>query len=114
MQSLAKKKRRPPRPVAPAESRAVETATVAWMLSVTTTLVCGSSAAIAWALARGQQGADRLLLLARYLHFSSVVTAAVSLVLLAVVLKYRQQAPPPSIVAVAAIVAVLPILAAFL
>ncbi|MBI3836353.1 MAG: hypothetical protein HY288_00285 [Planctomycetia bacterium] len=97
----------------PRETRAAEATTIAWMLMVTTTLLCASGAAVVWLFARGHADAKQAMVLVRLLHFSSIITAAMSLVLLPIVLKIRQEAPPPSITAFAVIVAVLPILAAF-
>ena len=70
-----------------AESRAVESATVAWMLAVVTTLVCATVASIAWLVVGRREDSNQMLLLVHYLHFSSIVTGIVSLVLLGVVLK---------------------------
>ncbi len=111
--ALARKKRRQPREDRPAESRAVEAATVAWMLSAITTLLCESMAGLAWILWRANPGAENILLFARYLHFCSLVTAAVTLVLTAVVLKSRREPPPRAIVVFAVILAALPVLAIF-
>jgi hypothetical protein len=110
--SVAKKNRRPrPAQDSPLGSP-VDVVTVGWMLSVTTTLVCAGIAAIVWLFVHGRPNNEFAMLLVRYLHFSAVVTAVVSLALLAAVLKMRREAPPSIIVAVAVIVASLPILAA--
>lgn len=85
---------------------------VGWMLSVTTTLVCASMAVVIWLVVHGQAGNDLAMLLVRYLHFSSIVTALISLGLLVAVLKLRREPPPQSIVAAAVIIAALPIAAA--
>ena len=74
---------------------------VGWMLSVTTTLVCASMAVVIWLVVHGQAGNDLAMLLVRYLHFSSIVTALISLGLLVAVLKLRREPPPQSIVAAA-------------
>jgi hypothetical protein len=110
---LARKKLRQPREDRPVESRAIETATVAWMLSAITTLLCESIAGLAWILSQANPVAENILLLARYLHFCSLVTAVVTLALTAVVLKGRREPPPRAIVIFAVFVAALPILAIF-
>ncbi len=87
---------------------------MAWMFSAMTTLLCAGVAAIVWLFA-GQGGAgDQAMLLARLLHFGSLVAGVVCLVLTVVVLRIRRAPPPRSITILAVIVAVLPILAAFL
>ncbi len=83
-----------------------------WMLSVTTTLVCASMAFVIWLVVRGHAGNDLAMLLVRYLHFSSIVTALISLGLLVAVLTLRREPPPRSIVVAAVMIAVLPIAAA--
>ncbi len=111
---MAKRKPRQPGPSDTTERRTADAATVAWMFSAMTTLLCAGVAAIVWLFA-GQGGAgDPVMLLARLLHFGSLVTAVVSLALTVVVLRIRRAPPPRSITILAVIVAVLPILAAFL
>ncbi len=83
-----------------------------WMLSVTTTLVCAAMAVVIWLVVRGHEGNDLAMLLVRYLHFSSIVTALISLGLLMAVLKLRREPPPQSIVVTAVIISILPIAAA--
>ncbi len=115
---MPKKKRRLERPnmppgSRPVESRPAEAITVAWMLSVMTTLMCAGMAGMVWLFLHDHSGNETAMLLVGYLHFSSFVTAIVSLALLGPVLKMRRAAPPLSIVALAVIAAALPILAAF-
>ncbi len=98
----------------PPESRGAEAITVIWMMSVMTTVLCGLVAAAVLLAAADQPGADRPRLFGRLLHFSAFVSATVSLVLLAVVLKFRAQPPPPAVTWFAVIVALLVIGAAFL
>jgi hypothetical protein len=107
-----KKKRKPQPPAAPDEPPAVIAATVGWMLAVLTTICCMVVAAGVWGLAR-EGAADNVLLFARFMHFSAVVTSLVSLALLAVVLKMRSEPPPRSIIAVALIAAAVPLVAIF-
>lgn len=78
------------------------------------TLACASTAAIVWLGVGDSEAHSTATLFARMLHFSSIVTAVVSLALVGVVLKIRRTSPPATITIVAVIVAVLPILAAFL
>ncbi len=91
------------------ETRGAEAVTVVWMMSVTTTLLCGLAAAVVLLAAGDQPGGDRPRLFGRLLHFSAFVSAVVSLVLLAVVLKFRQQPPPPVITWSAVAIALLAI-----
>jgi hypothetical protein len=92
---LAKKKHdRPPRRE-PTESRASEAVTVAWMMAVVTTVVCGVVALAVWAVARPEH--EQAILFSRLLHFGAFVSGVLSLVLLGVVLKVRPAAPPPAI-----------------
>jgi hypothetical protein len=83
------------------------------MVSVMTTTVCGGVAALTL-LAVGGQAADGPQLFGRLLHFSAFVSAVVSLVLLAVVLKVRSEPPPPAVLWFAVAVALATIGAAFL
>jgi hypothetical protein len=98
----------------PTESRGAEVATVAWMMSVMTTLVCGGVAAAVLLGAGNRAGTERAQLLGRLLHFGAFVTAIVSLVLLAVVLKTRKEPPPLAITWGSLAIALLTIGAAFL
>jgi hypothetical protein len=91
---LAKSHKRKSRPET-SESRVSEGLTVVWMMSVMTTLLCGLAAAIVLLAARGE--ANRVQLFGRLLHFSAFVSAILSLLLLAAVLKFREQPPPPAI-----------------
>lgn len=77
-----------------------------------TTLVCISAAGVAWLIARGREEADTVLALKSFLHFSAIVTSLVSLVLMGLVLYSRKVPPPRSIIAFAALVALVPIAAA--
>ena len=111
---MATKQRRRPPPAEPRETRAAEASTIAWMLTVMTTLLCESGAVVVWLIARGKEDAEQALVLMHFLHFSSIVTAVLSLVLLPIVLKTRHVAPPKTIAAFAVVVAALPILVALL
>ena len=105
-----KKKRKAPLAVAEPEPPAVVAATVGWMLAVMTTISCTVVALGVRGLAR-EGAAENVQLFARFMHFSAVVTSLVSLALLAVVLKIRNQPPPRSIMAVALIAAAVPLVA---
>ena len=111
---MAKKKRRRPPAAAPAESPVSMAVTVAWMLSVMTTLVLAIVAALIWLVAKDRADNQTALTFARLLHFSAIVTAFISLAMLPVVLKVRREPPPLSVAVFAVIVAALPIVAAFL
>jgi hypothetical protein len=82
------------------------------MLTVMTTLLCSGGAVAMWLFIRAYDSKQAEVLM-HLLHFSSIVTAVMSLAMLPVVLKTRQEAPPPSITVLAVVVAALPILAAF-
>lgn len=97
-----------------AESRGAEAATVVWMMSVMTTLVCGVVAAAVLLAAGERAGTETAQLFGRLLHFSAFVSAVVSLVLLGVVLKVRTDPPPPTVTWFAVVIALLAIGAAFL
>lgn len=104
------RQRRPEIDDSDADGRAVELATVAWMMAVMTTLVCGSVAGLVWLYAHDRAGADNVMLFGHVIHFGAIVTGLVSLVLMAVVLKTRRERPPTSIIVASAIIAVLPLL----
>jgi hypothetical protein len=109
------KKRRPPQHRdRPPEGRASETFTVMWMMSVVTTLVCGVVAVLVRLALEFGPGNEYALVFSRLLHFSAFVTAVVSLILLAVVLKVRSDPPPLAVTWFSIAVAVAAILAAFL
>jgi hypothetical protein len=110
---VARKKRRRP-DAAQGETQVSVAATVAWLLSVLTTLVCGSVAAAVWLAVRNRADNESALIFVGLLHFSAIVTSVTSLALLAVVLKVRREPPPPSLVIGCVIVSALPILAVFL
>jgi len=110
---LADKRRRAQPTPRHRETRAAEAATIAWMLTVMTTLLCAGGAAFMWLFAGAHDGRQAVVLM-HLLHFSSIITGVTSLVLLGVVLKTRIEAPPQSIVVFALVVAALPILAALL
>jgi hypothetical protein len=96
------------------ESRGAEVVTVVWMMSVMTTVVCGAMAALVLLVVSDRAGAEYPRLFGRLLHFSAFVSAIVSLVLLGVVLKVRDEPPPVVISWFSAIVALLVIGGAFL
>jgi hypothetical protein len=111
---VARKKRRKQPAGRPVESQASLIFTVAWTLSVMTTLIFAGLAALGWLVVRNRPDNDTMLAFVQLLHFSSLVTGFVSLLLLPVVFKVRREPPPPGFVAFAIVVAVLPILAALL
>ena len=63
---------------------------------------------------RDSENNRELMLLVQLLHFSAIVTGCLSLLILPAVLKVRREPPPASLIALAAIVAVLPIVAALI
>ncbi len=110
---MAKKTHARPTAEKPAEAPASVAVTVAWLLSNVTTLVCAGVAGLAWLAARGREGNESVLLFAQFLHFSAIVAGCLSLMLLAAVLKIREDPPPLPLVVVSVIVAALPIVALF-
>ena len=114
LMALKKKKRPLSPPQAPSEPQAAEAATVAWMLSVMTTFACSIVAGILWLLVHDQGPESSTMLFVWFLHFSSVVTALISLALAVVVLKMRRTHPPLGITIAALLIAALPLLVALL
>jgi hypothetical protein len=84
------------------------------MMSVMTTVVCGVVGGTIVLATRGNPAAEKASMFGALLHFSGFVAAAVSLVLLAAVLKFRQQAPPAAITWFAVIAAIVVIATTFL
>ena len=111
---MAKKKRRSKRATVQTERPVVDGITAAWASSVVTTLVCATVAAVIWLFIRSPVGHERAWLLVRYLHFRALVGAVISLILLAIIFRARRQKPPLAITLFGLIVALLPILTAFL
>lgn len=86
--------------------------TVVWMMSVVTTVLCGGVAAVVLLIVRPETDSPQLF--GRLLHFGAFVSAILSLVLLGIVLKVREEPPPPAVSWFAAIAAVVVIATAFL
>ena len=113
---MAKKKSRS-KPIPPplrTETRGADALTVAWMMSVITTVLCGAVSGLILLALSGRAGAEAPRMFARLLHFSAFVAAVLSLVLLACVLRFRQHSPPASITWFAVIAAFVVIAATFL
>ncbi len=96
------------------ETRGADALTVAWMMSVITTVLCGLVGGVILVALSGRVGAETPRLFGRLLHFSAFIAAVISLVLLAVVLKVRRHPPPASITWFAVIAAMVVIGTAFL
>lgn len=96
------------------ETRGADGLTVAWMMSVMTTVLCGVVGGTVVLATRGRAGAEGARTFGALLHFGAFVAAVVSLILLACVLKYRRQAPPQSIIWFAVIAAFVAIATTFL
>jgi hypothetical protein len=108
-------KRNQPTPKPPVQrdpNPSVEFVTVAWMLSVMTTLVCelGFVAARAFLLLVNSE-ADPIRALAAMLFFAALVVGLISLGLMVIVMRMRRDPPPRGIVAFAAVVGTLPLVA---
>lgn len=91
------KPRLPLRADGPGEDRVTEFLTVAWMLSVFTTLVCELSAVAATWYLRSNPEAVSITALASTLIFAALVIGLLSLVLMAIVWKMRRVRPPSGI-----------------
>lgn len=91
------------------ETRGADGLTVAWMMSVVTTVLCGLVSGVILLALSGREGAQGPLIFGRLLHFSAFVAAVLSLVLLAIVLKVRKHPPPASITWFAVIAALVAI-----
>lgn len=96
------------------ESRPVDGLTVAWMMTVMTTVVCGVVGGSIVLATRANPAAEKARMFGALLHFSAFVAAVVSLVLLAAVLKFRKQSPPAAITWFAVIAALVVIGTTFL
>jgi hypothetical protein len=96
------------------EARGADALTVAWMMSVITTVLCGLVGGVILLALSGRAGAETPRMFGRLLHFSAFIAAVLSLVLLAVVLKVRRHPPPASITWFAVIAAMGVIGTAFL
>ena len=96
------------------EPRSVDGLTVAWMMTVMTTVVCGVVGGAIVLATRENPAAERARMFGALLHFSAFVAAVVSLVLLAAVLKFRKQPPPAAITWFAVIAAMVVIGTTFL
>lgn len=120
--ALAKKKRRNKDRASAAtethvpltDSRGADGLTVAWMMSVMTTVLCGVIGGTVVLATRGRAGAEGARMFGALLHFGAFVAAVVSLILLACVLKFRRQPPPQSVTWFAVIAALLAIGTTFL
>jgi hypothetical protein len=96
------------------ETRSADGLTVAWMMTVMTTVVCGVVGGGIVLATRGNPAAEQAGMFGALLHFSAFVAAVVSLVLLAAVLKFRQQTPPAAITWFSVIAAIVVIASTFL
>jgi hypothetical protein len=88
------------------ESRAAEAATVAWLLSALAAALCQIGGGAAWLLRGESMG---LKYLAGYLLLAAIVAGVLSLLLLAMVLRWRKVRPPPGLVWGSVIVGVAPL-----
>jgi hypothetical protein len=102
-----RRKNRRKEPAPPAENRTAEAVTVAWMLSLTATLLAELAAAAGWLLLRIMGGepddAGPIAALPELLLIIAALTGAVCVLLVPVTHKVRQQ-PPPLPISVAAVV----------
>jgi hypothetical protein len=90
------------------ETKAADALTVAWMLSVMTTLMCE----LAWAASRQwvylHPDQPQMAMFCQLLFFSALVTGGVSLLIIPFVYRLRRLLPPRGITVFAAIVGAAP------
>jgi hypothetical protein len=86
------------------ETRAADSVTIMWMLSVLTAFSCEVVAAIARLLGRWLDTVELLPVLAGFMLFGALIAATASVVLLPVVWKLRRVPPPIGVLAFAALV----------
>ncbi|HUY35531.1 MAG TPA: hypothetical protein VMV69_22500 [Pirellulales bacterium] len=106
MSKRTKKRSRRP---AIGESRAVDAATIGWMLMVMTALVCELGFAVAHYFAMSE-GSGWLDVLSRILLFAAAVIGFISLLAAPVVIKNRREPPPLGITLFALLVGAAPLL----
>lgn len=93
---------------APEESRHAEVTTIAWMLSVVTTLFCELGSLVAWVFLRFQPESAWVGLLSRYLLAAAAIIGVISLLLAVGVFKLRRVPPPPGIMGFALAIGLAP------
>ncbi len=113
-EGVADKRNRRRRAAIPEESRVSLVVTVAWTVSVMTTLLCGSVAVLTWMAVRNRPDGETGLAFVQLLHFCAIVTSGLSLLLLPVMLRVRPHPPPPGFLVFAIVVSALPLVAALL
>ena len=111
MTKRRKKKRQKKHPQRPTETKASETVTIAWTLTVMTSLLCDLGTAAARFYVWAQPDAVRIGMLSGVLFLAAVVVGIFSLMLLPVVLKVRREPPPRAFIVLAVIVAIAPLVA---
>ena len=104
-----RKNKRPP--LDPGETRGAVAVTVAWVMSVTTVLMCEAAAVAAHLAARFNPPAPRIQLFSTWMLLTSAAVGAVSLALLPAVYRLRRVLPPTGLAVFGACAAAAPILA---
>ncbi len=104
-----KRKARQSTPAAVGETRLGDTVTVAWMLTMMTTLACQTGMVVVRAAERYLPGMEALPTLADLLLFSALVFGVISLMLALVVLHLRRTPVPPGITIFAIAVGLTPL-----
>jgi hypothetical protein len=94
----------------PAETRAADAMTVAWMLCVVTAILCEIGAIVTRWLLSDYRANVQLQVLFALLAFSALVTGAIGLCLLPIVMKTRRVPPPRAVVVVSVVAGVAPLL----
>ncbi len=80
------------------ETNAVDALTVAWMISVMATVMCGAIAGVLLFVARDRAIGEGARAFGVLLHLSAFLSAVLSLIMLALVMKLRRTPPPQTIV----------------
>ncbi|HVC98573.1 MAG TPA: hypothetical protein VND64_33210 [Pirellulales bacterium] len=109
---MSKRTRKRSRRPATAESRPADVATIGWMLTVFTAMVCELGfAATHWFAAANPDGP--LEVLSRVLLFAAVVIGLISLLTASVAIKTRRQPPPRGITVFGLLVGAAPLAIVF-
>jgi hypothetical protein len=103
--------RRRPKSEPTGESQTGDAATVAWMIAVTTALLCDAAAVFGYLLALAWPNERGLSVFHELMLFAATVAGVVSLLMLPVVFRMRRVPPPIGLVIFGVFAAVAPMLA---
>ena len=111
MTKRRKKKKRKTGSQKPTETKASETVTIAWTLTVMTSILCDLGTAATRFYVRAQPDEVRIGMLSGILFLAAVVIGILSLMMLPVVLQIRRVPPPRAFIVLAVIAAITPLVA---